>query len=253
MLSMQCMPESLKTERENLLKAIDGIRSRITTRKLKNNPYYLCDSIKKNILELNNNPQNSKTCKERIGMSIRHFHDFYGWKSKDNENNFGLCSGSFYRTLGFIDIDPKTRSGKQSDKKTDFGVHIEHTIPVNVIRAILIKNVDETTSLQEIFEMILDYSVCTGVSRKDENEIINNGHARSHPQIMDGNPLPHEEIKPFSRYKDGTIIYSILSGGTVPLDSNLKSINDHRSEYDIFKWEFINYNYGKPLSQETSI
>ena len=180
-----------------------------------------------------------KVSKDPIPDFIRKFHDFYGWMSKGNLMEVGLCSGAFYRTIEFINIDPTLRSGRKNDKKLEYGIHIEHTIPVASIRSVLFNNVNEQTSPKEIFHMILTYSVCTGFSRINERTIIIKGYNSKHPQISDGKLLSPNEIKPFLRYNKDTVIYSILSGNTVSLDSDLVSINSHLKEYEIFNWEFL--------------
>ena len=230
--------DDLAKDYEYLLQAIKIIEKRIIKNKRKSlNPYQISISIRNSIITQKR--KLSKVSKDPIPDFIRKFHDFYGWMSKGNLMEVGLCSGAFYRTIEFINIDPTLRSGRKNDKKLEYGIHIEHTIPVASIRSVLFNNVNEQTSPKEIFHMILTYSVCTGFSRINERTNIIKGYNSKHPQISDGKLLSPNEIKPFLRYNKDTVIYSILSGNTVSLDSDLVSINSHLKEYEIFNWEFL--------------
>ncbi|HQW96947.1 MAG TPA: hypothetical protein PLU58_14155 [Saprospiraceae bacterium] len=235
---MEVNVDYLAKDKENLLQAIKIIEKRIIKNKRKSlNPYQISISIRNSIITQKR--KLSKVSKDPIPDFIRKFHDFYGWMSKGNLMEVGLCSGAFYRTIEFINIDPTLRSGRKNDKKLEYGIHIEHTIPVASIRSVLFNNVNEQTSPKEIFHMILTYSVCTGFSRINERTNIIKGYNSKHPQISDGKLLSPNEIKPFLRYNKDTVIYSILSGNTVSLDSDLVSINSHLKEYEIFNWEFL--------------
>lgn len=235
---MEVNVDYLAKDKENLLQAIKIIEKRIIKNKRKSlNPYQISISIRNSIITQKR--KLSKVSKDPIPDFIRKFHDFYGWMSKGNLMEVGLCSGAFYRTIEFINIDPTLRSGRKNDKKLEYGIHIEHTIPVASIRSVLFNNVNEQTSPKEIFNMILAYSVCTGFSRINERTNIIKGYNSKHPQISDGKLLSPNEIKPFLRYNKDTVIYSILSGNTVSLDSDLVSINSHLKEYEIFNWEFL--------------
>ncbi len=235
---MEVNVDYLAKDKENLLQAIKIIEKRIIKNKRKSpNPYQNSISIRNSIITQKR--KLSKVSKDPIPDFIRKFHDFYGWMSKGNLMEVGLCSGAFYRTIEFINIDPTLRSGRKNDKKLEYGIHIEHTIPVASIRSVLFNNVNEQTSPKEIFHMILTYSVCTGFSRINERTNIIKGYNSKHPQISDGKLLSPNEIKPFLRYNKDTVIYSILSGNTVSLDSDLVSINSHLKEYEIFNWEFL--------------
>ena len=227
---MEVNVDYLAKDKENLLQAIKIIEKRIIKNKRKSlNPYQISISIRNSII----------TQKRKLSKVSKDPIPDYGWMSKGNLMEVGLCSGAFYRTIEFINIDPTLRSGRKNDKKLEYGIHIEHTIPVASIRSVLFNNVNEQTSPKEIFHMILTYSVCTGFSRINERTNIIKGYNSKHPQISDGKLLSPNEIKPFLRYNKDTVIYSILSGNTVSLDSDLVSINSHLKEYEIFNWEFL--------------
>jgi len=244
---MEVNLEFLAKDKENLLQAIKIIEKRIIKKNRKTlNPYQISNDIKTILIQKKENFSNNTLTK------IRQFHDFYGWMSKGSLIDVGLCSGAFYRTIEFINIDPVLRSGSKHDRKLEYGIHIEHTIPVASIRSVLFNNVNEQTSPKEIFNMILAYSVCTGFSRINERTNIIKGYNSKHPQISDGKLLSPNEIKPFLRYNKDTVIYSILSGNTVSLDSDLVSINSHLKEFGIFNWEFLECNCAETMNSATS-
>lgn len=68
------------------------------------------------------------TDKKAISNDLRKFHDRFGWMAKES-SSAGKCSGALYRTQAFIQLPSDERIGKKRGQT----VHIEHTVPVNVL------------------------------------------------------------------------------------------------------------------------
>lgn len=66
--------------------------------------------------------------KKAVSDDLRKVHDRFGWMAK--ESTFaGKCAGALYRTHAFIQLPAAQRIGKKKGQT----IHIEHTIPVNVL------------------------------------------------------------------------------------------------------------------------
>lgn len=229
--------------REEFNYSLKKIKTKIeNTKNPKLNPYSISFQLAGLIASLKTN-ENKETLKY-ISDRIRKFHDFYGWMAKGESTNLGVCSGTFFRSSGYLSIPPKDRSGKQIDKYNEYGVHVEHSVPVKVLQNILIKNIDDDSKPEDVFKYIVKYSICTGFSRVNERNNINKGWGSMHPDFNKDGAAPNpDSVKPFARYSTDIQIYSMLTGNKVKLTDNLNTLNSSTKNIDIFNWDFIERHY----------
>lgn len=233
---------NLKEYRKELNSMIGQIEFRIKkSKKPTLNPYNISILLKELILSYKQTT--SKKILIKISDRIRKFHDFYGWMSKGTIGDIGLCSGTFYRTAEYLYIDLDKRSGAKKDRNTEFGIHLEHSIPVSNISQILVNFIDNDTDPKDIFETIIKYSLCTGFSRTNEKKNIKKGLHKNHPEFQNDLIPDPKKIQPFLRYETETVIYSMKNGKVVPLNSTLEKLNNHLKDYKIFDWNFIKLYY----------
>jgi hypothetical protein len=207
------------------------------------NPYTISHQIIDLVKGLETNEHKAKAMVS-ISDRIRKFHDFYGWMAKGTPAGLGVCSGTFYRSLDYLSIPPIDRSGKKIDKYNEFGVHVEHSIPVKVLRNLLISNIDAGSKPEEVFDYLVTYSLCTGFSRINERRSIKHGCGSTHLDFDESGAAPRPvSVKPFVRYNSDVEIYSILSGRKVELTENLHTLNFVMKNMDIFSWSFLERNY----------
>lgn len=228
--------------------SIEKIRKKIELSKNKKlNPYTISHQILDLILSIgtgNNDNDNDNDKLIYISDRIRKFHDFYGWMAKGKSINLGVCSGTFFRSKDYLSIPPKDRSGKKIDKHSNFGVHVEHSIPIKVLRNILVKNINANSKPEDVFTYLITYSICTGFSRVNERNGINYGFGSMHPDFNEnGTPPRTEAVKPFIRYSNDVEIYSMLTGKKIEPTETLKNLTAETKKFDIFKWNFIQHHY----------
>jgi hypothetical protein len=230
--------------RDELHSSLVKIRTNIEHAKNpKLNPYTISHQLINLIESLSTNDSNSVAL-VHISDRIRKFHDFYGWMAKRRSANLGVCSGTFFRSSDYLKIAPKDRSGKRIDKDNEFGVHVEHSIPVKILRNMLIKNINSDSKPEDVFEYLVTYSLCTGFSRTNERNNINEGFGSAHPDFSkDGIAPSPESVKPFIRYSANIKIYSMITGSEVQLTDNLKALNLTTKNIDIFNWDFLERHY----------
>lgn len=176
---------------------------------------------------------------ETLGDRPRKIHDYFGWKSLTNkrlkEDHLSVCKGAIYRTHEYMTIESTERSGAKANKEKPFGVHIEHTIPVNEIKNYLwesresLRNADGVYCIEKIQSNFFGISVCTAMSRTEERGGIRKGFSKNHPQLAEGclqSIGSIEVLRPFIRYSDDVEIYEMVNGRRI--NSNEWTIADHR-------------------------
>lgn len=230
--------------RKEFSESLERVRIKIEhKRKPKLNPYTISAEILQLIHSYKINENEPKTLVS-ISDRIRKFHDFYGWMSKGEPRNIGQCSGTFFRSADYISINPKARSGKKLDRNSDFGIHVEHSIPVKTLRNMLIKNTDESSQPEDIFDLLITYSICTGFSRLNEKTNIIDGFSSIHPDFNEDGTAPEPiNVKPFVRYNGEIEIFSMFTGEKVALSENLEQLNALTKTTEIFKWAFLKKHY----------
>lgn len=127
-----------------------------------------------------------------IGINLRHAHDLFGWRAGGDLRRLGLCSGALYRTEAFMEIPQTARSGSKRDQN----VHIEHTIPVNVLgQAWLRYRSVQSRDIADIYAWLLTCSVTTAFAESQKTCL--RGCARSSFALTQGHS--HHRL-PFMRY-----------------------------------------------------
>ena len=238
------MTNYLEFHREEFFQSLNTIESNIErARNPQLNPYVISFKIHNNLDLLSSR---DKSALGDTSQLLRKFHDFYGWKSKGMVQDLGLCSGAAYRTSGFLKIPPQSRSGKKVDRDSDIGVHIEHSIPVSLIRNLIIEQSGSLKSPEDVFNLILRFSLCTAFSRREETKFIAEGYASEHPQFSpNSETLCPSTIEPFKRYKPGIRIYSMTSGQEVKPSENLNTLNSYLKQHRVYSWSYLRSIYGQ--------
>jgi len=167
----------------------------------------------------------------RINDMIRKIHDFYGWKAIGTISERGLCAGAFYCTEEFLAIESELRSGKKENR---YKVHIEHTIPVQVIYLLLISNKETFKTQNDVKDFILKYTVCTAFAQSEVKTTIKEGFSYMHPDILPGQFLDPNMIRPFFRYNH-VKIYSVVHQKIISNDIILSKLLENYSLDQVIK------------------
>ena len=238
----------MQSHKKDFLNCVSIIQKRLP-RKLRDHPISFIDFMRKSL----NEASNIKEFKKKLAgpnVRTRNAHDFYGWMSKDGA--WGACRGAFYRSENYMKIALEKRSGKKSDIDEDFGVHIEHTIPVDVILESIwhcrktFESISNDQMLQKkLYEKFLSISVCTAVTRKEEKTCIPKEYESKHPDFADGRLLNMDslnEVLPFKRYnfENGLRLFEVINGTEISPDSwSLKDHTELMSKVNIYDWNYV--------------
>ncbi len=160
------------------------------------------------------------------GQAIRQIHDFYGWMAKAGRR--GHCAGTLYRTSGFMQVDLGARNGTRLPGKRN--IHIEHTVPVKCLQAMLMLEIRGIRSPAELHDVLVKHSVCTAFSHAEERAMNGLVLRDSSPAFdRNGNAIGN---CPFLRYRplvdklDNFAIYNVVTG--LPVDIETFTFEDHR-------------------------
>lgn len=157
-----------------------------------------------------------------IGHTIRQVHNFYGWKAANKDR--GQCSGTLYRTRGYLEKPPEKRDGSKGPGRN---IHLEHTVPVNVLEKNLRWNCEQNQQMseQEFHRLLIDHSICTAFSHTEQNWLgqANVPHMHNGAFCNDTGARVHDY--PFRRY--------------LPLVENAKKQNSTFEIYNIINGEQI--------------
>jgi hypothetical protein len=180
----------------------------------------------------------------------RKAHDFYGWMAKDDA--WGACRGSLYRSENYMNIPLEKRSGKRKDRVEGFCIHIEHTIPVNVILKSIwhsretFRYIANDQMLQKkLYETFLSLSVCTAVTWEEEKACVPKEYRDEHPDFVDGQLLNKDslnEVLPFQRYnfENGLRLFEVINGTEISPDKwSLKDHSELMSKVNIYEWNYV--------------
>jgi len=244
---------SLRLSQDDYIESRKVISEQLS-KKIINHPFKFAKILGAALVNADSRDGFAETVNDKSTLAMRKAHDFYGWMAK--EGKLGACKGSIYRSQNFMNIPARVRSGKRMDAKTAFGVHIEHTIPIKQIILALWAQRDSMLKLENhelitksIFESFLKLSVCTALTRQEEQQCIRPGYHYSHPDFEDsGKPLPGtslEDIRPFTRYvyTDDLKIFEVITGQEIALET--WSLKDHAeliSTVNIYNWDCICQN-----------
>lgn len=131
------------------------------------------------------------------GMAVRKFHDKVGFCAKGRVQTGGLCAGTIFRTAAFIDLPQEARSGARPRSGASLPtIHIEHTVPANVLARELASKVDAGASLEVGLAWLLKHSVTTAMKKGQDADFLK-GVTRTTTAF---NLCPEEAEKPFKRY-----------------------------------------------------
>jgi len=143
-----------------------------------------------------------------VSTWLRRFHDQLGYMAKGQLKDGGLCAGAIFRTQSFIETEGRSGSRKLKTQN----VHIEHTIPVKVLR----DKIRECTftSDTEALVWLLKHSIATAF-QFDEKETLTG--VSSSTAAFD--PMSNEYQKPFLRYKGlyakGALLWNVYDASVV--------------------------------------
>lgn len=174
----------------------------------------------KMITEAQNGELEFKMAKKLIGSQMRAFHDYLGYKAKGLLIHGGLCAGALYRTKKFIDTE--CRSGSKKDQS----VHIEHTIPINVLATEIMSYKFE---YEEALSWLLKNSVTTAMNICEKSYL---GGVNHKSEVFENKSLNYG--KPFMRYgrifsDPENTVFDVFNGVEVDpesttVDSNFESV-----------------------------
>jgi hypothetical protein len=124
-----------------------------------------------------------------VSSWLRQFHDQLGFKAKGSEADGGLCAGAIFRTQLFMQTE--NRSGSKRSQS----VHIEHTVPICVLRAQLLSR--SFVSYAEALTWLLKHSVATAFHKSEQ------AHLKGVSRTSDAfSPMLPGHLRPFSRYSN---------------------------------------------------
>lgn len=133
---------------------------------------------------------------EGVNNSIRKIHDFYGWMAKPGAR--GVCAGTLYRSVEFMKIKPQDRDGT---KGVGRNVHIEHTVPVQVLKKALTSHISKLATPADLHRFLMDHSVCVALSKSEEKSLTPAGVPSSRsPAFNERSGLKVDDY-PFRRYE----------------------------------------------------
>jgi hypothetical protein len=184
--------------------------------RLKKNPDWISEKLKvvEKILLASNGDE---AAQKSLSSYLRQLHDKFGFKAKGPLKQGGFCAGAIFRTRVFIETEQ--RNGSEVDQS----VHIEHTFPINELKAEIIKG--RLPNYVETLTWLLKHSVATAF-RQDEKNHVNGKRAKSSDAL---NAASTEFSKPFLRYEmlhgaDG-VVWNVFDGREV--DPHKFTFQDH--------------------------
>lgn len=161
------------------------------------------------------------TDKKAISNDLRKIHDRFGWMAKES-SLAGKCSGALYRTQAFIQLPSDERIGKKRGQT----VHIEHTVPVNVLsmRWLEVRKSGQEQELMPTFAWVMHHTVATAF-HQDEQKTLN-GVSKSTDCFAEGTPGFGRPFKRYSRlYHQGGQVWDVYNGALVEPD--MFSLDNH--------------------------
>jgi hypothetical protein len=122
-----------------------------------------------------------------VSSWLRQFHDKLGFKAKGSEADGGLCAGAIFRTQSFME------TGSRIGSKKGQSVHIEHTVPICVLRAQILSR--SFSSYAEALTWLLKHSVTTAFHHPEQAHL--KAVSRTSEAFL---PASVGYLRPFSRY-----------------------------------------------------
>jgi hypothetical protein len=149
------------------------------------------------------------------GASLRTVHDFYGWMAKGTVEQLGLCAGAFYRTARFLNLSSSERCGNRG-KQT---VHIEHTVPINVLFKTLKNEISRLKSRAALHEYLISHSICTAFHYSEKAGVTSN---QSPSFNEEGNRIadfPFMRYEPLAKRDPEFRIFNIVTGKEIKIST----------------------------------
>ena len=161
---------------------------------------------------------------------LRYLHDKYGWKAKGTAELGGLCVGAIYRTVNFMAISPAQRDGSKGRDSRGYpvkNIHIEHTVPVRMLKFGLAYyrdpaiRTDGYPTAPELFRWTMRHSICTAMSFEEECLLREHCCSAGSPCFRAKTGAPQSQ-KPFERYLRHSInleIWNMVTGKRIDLST----------------------------------
>ncbi len=255
---------SIRKHMEEYSNSVKVIENKIPKNKLPGNPLdgihpvSIAEILLKNLKECQSAEDYNTSLNSSTGsMKARNAHDFFGWMAKQGKNQqykLGACKGTIYRSDNYMNIPLDKRNGSKP-KDTPNHVHIEHTIPVNVILRyiwnIYNKDIGRFSDLlmkKKLYEDFISVSVCTALTEDEEKTIgISKALKKEHPDF-EGRKIRTDlmAVRPFKRYdfSKGLKIYEMITGSEInPETFTLKDHVNLINNVDIYDWDYISSMY----------
>jgi hypothetical protein len=152
-----------------------------------------------------------------VSSWLRQFHDKLGFKAKGSAASGGLCSGAIFRTQRFMQTH--SRSGSKKDQS----VHIEHTVPICVLRAQVSSR--SFSSYTEALAWLLKHSVTTAFHKCEQ------AHLKDVSRTSNAfSPTSPDYLRPFCRYRRmfaaGEVIWNVFDRKPID-DPQSFTFDDH--------------------------
>ena len=159
--------------------------------------------------------------KKAVGDDLRKVHDRFGWMAKES-SPAGKCAGALYRTQAFMRLPADRRVGKKLGQT----VHIEHTVPVNVLatRWLEVRQDGQAHTLAPTFGWVMHHTVATAFHKEEQRTL--KGVSKSTECFVEG---AAGFGRPFKRYAglfaQGGQVWDVYQGALV--DPDQFSLDDH--------------------------
>tara|TARA_B100001142_G_scaffold147323_1_gene148277 strand:+ start:2387 stop:3130 length:744 start_codon:yes stop_codon:yes gene_type:complete len=243
----------ISTHVEEYFESVKKIQNELCkANKPKVHPFNFADIMRESLITSNDWSSFNK----KLGTSnlARRNHNYFGWMAY-NDKPLGNCKGAIYRSKEYMEIPLHQRNGEKKHDKNEYGphhIHIEHSIPVTLIlryflnyKNIYLDNLDHLIN-RRLHEAFLSISVCTALTRHEEEEVIIKKYKDKHPELDEKEIKVDSlsEIHPFIRYdfSKGLKLYEMISGSEIcPETFTLKDHINLINKVDIYKWDYINF------------
>ena len=242
--------EYLEDHLKDYSECINAISKRMR-KNLKDHPLKFARLLSEAVQTSKNRKEFSEIIDNKSTLAMRKAHDFFGWMAKSG--SIGACKGAIYRSLNYMQVPIKDRSGRIHDAATGFGVHIEHSIPINQIisalwsrRDLFLELENPTIVTRTAHEEFIKLSVCTAITRQEQKNCIKPAYAKRHPDFdATGRPkigFSLKDVRPFIRYDftGGLKIFEMINGREIKPDTwSLQDHEDLISKIDVYHWDRI--------------
>ena len=242
--------EYLEDHLKDYSECINAISKRMR-KNLKNHPLKFARLLTEALLTAKNREEFQEIIDNKSTLAMRKAHDFFGWMAKNG--SIGACKGAIYRSINYMQVPLKNRSGRRNDAATDFGVHIEHSIPINQIiwalwsrRNLFLDLENRSLLTRTVHEEFIKLSVCTAITRQEQKNCLKPTYEKRHPDFdSTGRPqigFSLKDVRPFIRYDftGGLKIFEMINGQEIKPDIwSLKDHEDLISNIDVYHWQRI--------------